>query len=79
MIHELKILPQYFELITQDKKHFEVRKNDRNFQIGDELTLKEVDGHFTGRKVLVDVTYILNDSSYCKDNFIILSIKKIYK
>ena len=79
MIHELKILPQYFELVTQDKKNFEVRKNDRNFQIGDMLELNEWNGEFTGRKILVDVTYMLNDSNYCKNNFVILSIKRIYK
>jgi len=42
-------------------KKFEVRKNDRNFKIGDNLQLKEINhkGEFTGRYIIVAVTYIL--------------------
>jgi len=39
MIHELKILPEYFDDIMNCKKRFEVRKNDRNYQVGDMLVL----------------------------------------
>ncbi|HGS9341836.1 TPA: DUF3850 domain-containing protein, partial [Clostridioides difficile] len=30
MIHELKILPQYFKEVVNGNKNFEVRKNDRS-------------------------------------------------
>jgi hypothetical protein len=43
MVHKLKILPQYFQPIRAGKKTFEVRKNDRGFQAGDEVVLKEWD------------------------------------
>ena len=36
--HELKIKPQYFWDIDCDIKTFEVRKNDRNFEVGDIIT-----------------------------------------
>jgi len=41
MKHELKILPQYFCRVSDGSKTFEVRKNDRGFQQGDTVVLKE--------------------------------------
>ncbi|WP_234733417.1 ASCH/PUA domain-containing protein [Tellurirhabdus bombi] len=37
--HLLKTLPKYFDEIALGWKPFEVRKNDRNFQLGDYLIL----------------------------------------
>lgn len=76
MIHELKIEREYFEAIIDVKKTFEVRKNDRDFQIGDFLALNEtVDGAYTGRAVIAVVRYILDNPDYCKDSYIIMGIK----
>ena len=47
--HELKTLPEYFELVRTEVKNFEVRKNDRDFKVGDLLILKEWNGEYTGR------------------------------
>lgn len=41
MIHELKILPEYFDAVNCGKKNFEIRLNDRNYQKDDELILRE--------------------------------------
>lgn len=41
--HELKCRPEYFSRVMSGQKTFEVRKNDRNFQVGDFVTLKEYD------------------------------------
>lgn len=43
MIHELKIWPQYYCRVANGTKTFEVRKNDRGFQPGDTVILKEYD------------------------------------
>lgn len=43
MIHELKILPQYFCRVADGSKTFEVRDNDRGFQPGDTVVLREYD------------------------------------
>lgn len=43
MIHELKILHEYFEAVTSGRKQFEIRKNDRGFKVGDQLILCEHD------------------------------------
>ena len=60
MVHQLKILPKWFEDVAAGKKNFEIRKNDRNFKVGDILILEEYeDGKYTGRKVKRKVNYIL--------------------
>jgi hypothetical protein len=41
--HDLKIWPQYFCRVADGSKTFEVRKNDRGFQPGDEVELREWD------------------------------------
>jgi hypothetical protein len=43
MKHELKILPQYFCRVQDGSKTFEVRENDRGFQPGDDVVLREWD------------------------------------
>lgn len=43
MNHELKIWPQYYSRVKDGTKTFEVRNNDREFQFGDTVTLKEWD------------------------------------
>ena len=77
MIHELKILPEYFRDILRENKTFEVRKNDRNFQVGDKLILKEWEnGEYTGNTLEKNVTYVLDDSSgYVLEGYVIMGIK----
>lgn len=41
MIHELKVWPDYFARLADGSKTFEIRKDDRGFQAGDELLLRE--------------------------------------
>lgn len=76
MIHELKILPQYFTDVIKGEKTFEIRKNDRPFHKGDLLALNEFDGqYYTGNSCLVYIDYILADEEYCKKGYVVMSIK----
>lgn len=77
-IHELKTWPEFFGLVDERQKNFEVRKNDREFQVGDTLVLREFDpivGKFTGRSCMREITYILDKPDFVKEGHVILSIK----
>ena len=74
--HELKIKPQYFKDVISGLKTFEVRKNDRNFEVGDIITLREFEnGKFTGKSINVEIVYILNDEEYCKESYDVLGFR----
>ena len=80
MIHDLKILPEYFVEVVRGNKTFEVRKDDRPFNVGDELILYEVNcGKYTGRNIKVIITYILRNPDYCKEGYCILGFKQPIK
>ena len=60
--HELKILPKYFKPVIEREKTFELRKNDRNFCVGDEFALLEFDGeNYTGGVFIATIKYVLKD------------------
>ena len=62
-IHELKTIQPYFDFVNTSIKRFEVRKNDRNFQEGDFLLLKEYtpkSDTYSGKEILCRVLYILD-------------------
>jgi hypothetical protein len=62
-IHKLKILPKYFNLVLEGDKNFEIRKDDRNYKIGDALLLQEYEnGNYTGCDCTREILYILKDA-----------------
>lgn len=75
MTHWLKIQPQYFNEVISGKKNFEIRKNDRDFRVGDTLLLKEFipeKQEFTGRSVEKEVTYITDYAQ--QENYVVMAI-----
>lgn len=76
MKHDLKILPQYFKAVYNRVKQFEVRNNDRNFAVGDDLILKEWEPEigYTGAICFRKVTYILDDQTYLKKGYVVLGL-----
>jgi hypothetical protein len=73
MEHALKTIQPYFDHIIQRKKTFEVRKNDREFNVGDILLLKEYP--YTDREIRCEITYIMTDPNFVKEGFVIMGLK----
>lgn len=82
-VHQLKTVQPYFDDIWENGKNFEVRRNDRNFKVGDVLMLLEYDPSkandtgdgYTGMCITAKITYILNNPQYCKEGYVILGIE----
>lgn len=78
--HELKILPEFFKAVWDGRKRAELRKNDRDYQVGDILALREWDGErYTGSAIAVRITDILQDvPEYgLAEGYCILSIRPL--
>lgn len=75
MIHALKTEKSFYEAVREGRKRFEVRFNDRGYKVGDHLALNEYDAEkneYTGRTMLVKITYILDDERFCKKDFVVI-------
>lgn len=78
--HELKIGSEFFEAVKDGRKKFEIRKNDRNYQEGDILILKEYDPLtqlFSGEIIKVEITYMTDWEQ--KDDYVVLGIEEIWE
>jgi ASC-1-like (ASCH) protein len=58
-VHKIKILPEYLKAVTEGRKPFEIRNNDRNYQEGDTVVLQEWTGSkYTGFQIKKQVGFI---------------------
>jgi len=86
-LHELKTDSEVFWAVKEGKKNFEIRLDDRGFQVGDRLLLRETENtgaemrsgvplKYTGFELQVDVTYILRGPVYgLMSGWVIMSIR----
>lgn len=76
--HDLKTVEPHFSNVLNGSKTFEIRLNDRDYQVGDYLMLMEYP--FTGElhlTVEVKVTHILTHDDYpqgIKPGYVVMSI-----
>ena len=89
--HELKILPEYFEAVISGRKQFEIRKNDRDYKVGDQLILRECEVYlkqdlsgltrqafsYTGDSYKAKITYITDYMQ--RDGYVVLGILGLEK
>ena len=86
MKHELKTDPDVFDAVVAGNKTFEIRFNDRNFQVEDQLVLRKTkytgeemkNGaplEYIGEPFFAVVIYILRGPIYgLSDGWVIMSI-----
>lgn len=78
--HDLKSFSRNFEAVDSGKKKNECRYNDRNYQIGDTITLHDgqhEDGEFkyTGKTISARICYI--DDFGCQQGYVNLSLEDV--
>jgi len=90
-VHELKTDDTVFQAVWRGDKTYEIRVNDRDYKIGDQLVLMETvyPGKamkknapllFSGRQIVAVVTHILYGPVYgLAQDWCIMSIRVIWK
>lgn len=88
-VHELKTWPEFFQAVFDGGKTFELRKDDRDFAVGDALLLREWDPGrvaihlepYTGRSLIVNVTGLVRDRPQfgLMSGYVIMSITKNFR
>lgn len=73
-IHQLKIMPEYFKAIASKDKRFEIRKNDRDYKLGDSLLLREYnEDKYTGNEINAVITYMTDYAQ--KKGYVVMGIE----
>lgn len=85
IIHSVKSWSHFFQAIKRGDKVHDLRKNDRNYNVGDFLLLREYDfiaGKYTGDTLEAEITYITDNRVPCAfssavlhEGYCILSLK----
>ena len=87
--HDLKTWTEPFTAVWDGRKTYEVRKNDRDYRVGDELVLREWLGYspdeccYSGRVVYARVEYMTRGGTFglpadlCVMSLHVLSVEPI--
>jgi hypothetical protein len=85
--HKVRSWNYLFEPMRKGLKTHDLRKNDRDFKVGDRLLLQEYDqtlAQYTGRELLMDITYITGrlavpcavSTAVLHEDYVILAVVK---
>lgn len=79
--HMLKCLPEYFEPLRAGIKTFELRRNDRNFTVGDIIRFCEWSptAGYSNRNAVRIVTFVLAEAEAfgLKKGYVVLGLKEV--
>ena len=83
-VHKLKLDACFYSDSKMGIKTFEIRKDDREFHVGDILELREwvysnleKKGTYTGDVHWKIITYILDDAEYLRNGYVCLGVSPI--
>lgn len=74
--HRIKTVQPYFDECWHGRKPFEVRKNDRDYQVGDKVVLQEYDSQnnrYTERGIEGIILYVLKDYAPIDSQYVVFS------
>lgn len=84
MEHRLKTVQPYFNDMRNGAKMFDVRKNDRGFNVGDIVVLEEYrdtggafTSGYTGLVIRKKIVYILKENYGIKSGYCVLGLENI--
>lgn len=84
--HDLKLHESWFDDVASGRKNFEIRKNDRDYKVGDTLILREWNENgYTSFAIFAEITYVLRHDNfpqglcegYCALGIRVTDIRKI--
>jgi uncharacterized protein DUF3850 len=83
--HELKVWPPFYDMVDDGSKPFEIRKDDRDFKVGDLCLMKEYKpashgfpGSFTGRSCVREIICVIKGGEFgVVPGYVILGIKEV--
>mgnify|MGYP003612581883 CR=1 FL=1 len=76
MTHDLKIKYEFAKLHFEGRKDWEIRKNDRDFKVGDVIKFKIVEfSTSTGWSYTRKITHVFEDTNFgLQEGYVILSL-----
>jgi hypothetical protein len=80
MTHELKTWTAFFKCLQDGSKTFEIRKNDRDYKVGDRLWCREYNPEthsYLGPDISFEVTYVMKDHDGLRPGYVIMGIIRV--
>jgi hypothetical protein len=81
--HDIKIHPQHFRSVQANEMPFQIRFNDRDYQAGDTLTMKEwkpdelgKGGKYSGLEIHRVINHVFDELPGLQSGFVAFSIRK---
>jgi predicted RNA-binding protein with PUA-like domain len=77
--HKLKTLPEHFSPTWDGLKNAELRKNDRDFKVGDTIVLEEwtPENGYTGQAMERVISHIVQDEQYLQPGYCLLCHREV--
>ena len=79
-LHEIKLLSEFADDVYAGRKNFEIRKNDRDYRVGDTVQFRVIGSKEAANHILntrqYEITYVLSGWGI-EDGFVAFGIKPV--